>query len=325
LNTAIAHQPQAALLYRQRGRLYRQRQDYGVALGDIDRAILLQPPPRGRRRLAAEARELAEDHVARGQLLNRMDRLDDAVKACDAALALLPDFSKAHRLRAELFLELQRYREAIQAFDAYLEHGPATAEVFEALGLARMKLHDYAGAIDAYTEGLNLKPGRPLRYTLLAHRGWAYLIGGESPRLALPDFEAALQLDPGPAEAYAGRGFARVRLGDYLKGVADADRAVHRAPDDYRIQYQAARIYVQALVRVEADKAVMQERRRRELSQEYEVRALGLLRRVLDLVPAGQRARFWHEQAQKDPALDPVRRRDGFRQLAAVYAARIAK
>ena len=45
-----------------------------------------------------------------------------------------------------------------------------------------------------------------------AYRGWTHLVV-DAPKLALRDFELAIELDPKNGDAYNGRGFVRASLG----------------------------------------------------------------------------------------------------------------
>src|SRR5262249_20893751 len=181
--------------------------------------------------------------------------------ACDAALGLAPDNSEAHRVRISALMELRRYNEVLASADAYLARGKPIAEILEIRGLARQTRSDHAGAIADFNRALDLTPvGEPAgRSRLLNRRGWAYHYS-DAPRLALPDFEESLRLEPNQGDAYGGRGLARIRLGQWRPAVADAETAIRRARkagagstlDDARAEeaqvlFNAARIYALAV------------------------------------------------------------------------------
>ena len=88
---------------------------------------------------------------------------------------------------------------------------------------------------------------RPDRAALLSRRGWLYIVS-DAPRLALHDFEAAIQLDPSIADAYNGRGSARLRLGEHRDAVADAEKALGIGEPTSHLLYNAARVYALAAV-----------------------------------------------------------------------------
>ena len=123
------------------------------------------------------------------------------------------------------------------------------------LGVDRQQ---YSGAIADYTHAIELRldldPATKAR--LLDHRGWAYQLA-DAPRLALNDFAASLELTGDRPYALAGRGLARIRLGDWRTAVADAEASVRLAkassrdrvdPEALRQAYlNAARIYALAV------------------------------------------------------------------------------
>ena len=98
----------------------------------------------------------------------------------------------------------------IKAFDAYLETGKPLESVYRGRGLARSELGQYPGAIEDFTKALELHPTSAVQ----ANRGWTYRVV-DSPKLALRDFELAIELDPKNSDAYNGRSFARAKLGRY--------------------------------------------------------------------------------------------------------------
>ncbi len=114
----------------------------------------------------------------------------EALASFDAALALRKDHSLGQRLRAEALFRLGRFEEVIKAFDRYLETGKPLESVYRGRGLARAELGQYPGAIDDFTKALELHPTSAVQ----AYRGWMHL-AADAPKLALRDFELAIDLD----------------------------------------------------------------------------------------------------------------------------------
>lgn len=319
---AIQLQKGLAALYRNRARLQLQRNNPVAALGDFEEAIRLETIRRGKQNGRLEPKELqrlAEDHAERGVILYQQKHYADALQACDSALQIEPSLATAHRLRAGALLELKRYPEAVEAFDHYLTVGRPTPEIYELRGLAKSKLRQYPDAITDFTLALATEPQAPeaKRSLLYNDRGWAYLMAGDSPRLALHDFEKLIALNKDNGHAYSGRGFALAKLGKYLQGVEDAETALRLGPRDQRLYYNTARVYAQAVGKVDAE---TQERKRRELALRYEDRTIELLRKALETVPASQRGTYWWDQVMRDTAFEPIRKSPGFVKLSAEYA-----
>jgi eukaryotic-like serine/threonine-protein kinase len=305
LDQAILLEPTLASLYRTRARIHQLRRDEAAALADLDRVIRLES--------AAANPSLADDHLERGLLLHHRKDYPASLKACESALRLRPRDVKACRLRADALLELKRWPEALQALDDCLSYGPPDAAVFRARAVLRTRLGQYAGAQTDYTRALEIEPDA----ATYAARGWCYLVA-DAPRLALPDFEEAVRRAPESGDAHAGLGSSRVLLGDYRLAVADAEEALRRGPASPRHCYNVARIYAQAVALVENDPlngrpTIL------SLAGDWQQKSVQLLARALDMQSPDDAARFWRDVIQTDKALNPVRRSQGFKQLAGRY------
>src|SRR5262249_37858888 len=78
-----------------------------------------------------------------------------------------------------------------------------------------------------YDEAIRLAPGDAQAHY---HRGLAYYRSGDDDR-AIADFDAAIRLDPGSSAAYDGRGNAHDRQGDPARAKADHEQAARlRSP-----------------------------------------------------------------------------------------------
>jgi tetratricopeptide (TPR) repeat protein len=241
------------------------------------------------------------------------------VRAADRALGERDDLAGAFWVKGMALFRLGRYAEAVAAFDRCLEPGAPAADVYRARALAERELGRYPAALADCDRALALLP-RDSR--LHAVRGWLYL-AVEAPAPALAAFEEAIRLDPGNADAYSGRGHARVRRATSrwaLAGaVEDAEASVARAPRDRRLVYNAARIYAQAVGWLDGDwggSALTRDDRSR-----YHDRALALLGAALELTPPRDRPAFWKEEVQRDAALNALRASPRWAALAAASTA----
>ena len=295
MDEAIRLAPPQAGLHRNRALLHLGRGDDSAALADFEAAIRLAPKP---------GPALAGDQVRRGRILRARGAHAEALAAADAALAIRPADPEALRLRADALLALGRGPEAVAALDRYLAPPATDPDAHRKRGFERAKLADHAGALADYTLALAADPDSP---TTRARRGWSLL--NESSRLALGDFEAALKLAPADPDLHAGRGYARVLLGDTPGAVADAEEALRLQPPDAELRarlalaHNAACIYAQAAARVSHS---ADDRERQDLTLRYKDRAVALIRQALDLLPPAARPAYF-KQVAADPALDPIR------------------
>ena len=274
MHHAVQLEPGLAHLYRLRARLYLDRNEPVLALGDFDQAI---------ERENTNSPYQVDDYVERGRLLLASGRHADALHSFDAALALQMHHPLALRLRAETLFRLGRFEEVIKACDRYLETGKPLESVYRGRGLARAELGQYPGAIEDFTKALELHPTAVVQ----AYRGWTHLVV-DAPKLALRDFELAIELDSESGDAYNGRGFVRASLGLHREAVKDAEEALRLGPRTPRLLYNAARVYAQC-------------------PGPYRQRALELIQQALSLLPAEERQTFWSTHIRTDAALAAIR------------------
>jgi tetratricopeptide (TPR) repeat protein len=283
LDRALLLEPGLAHLYRLRARLHLERNEPTQALRNFDQAI---------ERENTNSPYQTDDLVDRGRLLLRGGKYVEALASFDAALALRKDHSPAHRLRAEALFRLGRFKDVIEAFDRYLETGKPLESVYRGRGLARAELGQYPGAIEDFTKALELHPTSAVQ----AYRGWMHLVV-DAQKLALRDFELAIELDSKNSDAHNGRGFVRASLGLHRKAILDAEEALRYGPPSPRLLYNAARIFALCS------------------GAENQQRALELVQQALSLLPGDQRHAFWSRHIRKDTALAALRRRPSFLEL----------
>ena len=296
LDTAVRIAPDQAALYRTRAHFHReredrQRSDLEAALRDFDRVIALEQP---------SAPFLADDHIERGRIHHENGGYLAALQAYDDALRVRANYGRALRLRGLTLLALRRYQEAERFFGKCIEQGETAIEVFSGRGSAREKLGNLPGAIEDYTLAIQRK--RDVQ--ILQHRGWAYVLL-DAWKLAERDFDEVIRRDQRHSDPCIGRGLARVMLGDYRRGVSDAEAVLRRGkPDTPVMMHNLACLYAQAAAQVKAD---ARQERRGALEALYRRQAIEALRQTLLLLPHEQRLAFWQKQMRPDPALGPIR------------------
>ncbi len=294
---AIAHRPDWAPLYRFRADVVLEIKaptpaQRAQALSDLDRAIRLEKP---------DNRVLARDHTRRGRLLAAEGRDVEALAACDAAIEQVRDYEEAHRLRLDVLLRLKRHDDVIRSCDALIAGGKASAAIYERRALARELSRDLAGAIEDFTSAMALGGDRP---KLLRRRGWAYIVA-DSPRLALHDFQEAIRRDPSNADAYTGRGLARLRQGEHREAIADAEKALSLGETTADLTFKAARVYALAAI-VVTSKARKNGQESVQLVGRYQERAAELLRQTIRRLPPDRRTSFVSDcHPQRPRPVDP--------------------
>lgn len=92
---------------------------------------------------------------------------------------------------------------------------------------------DYQGAVEAFTQLLQLNPKDGEAYY---NRGLA-LAQLEEYEKAIADYSKVLELNPEDVEAYDNRALARAQLEDYVGAIADYSQVLKRQPDDAEAYY----------------------------------------------------------------------------------------
>jgi serine/threonine protein kinase/Tfp pilus assembly protein PilF len=289
LDRAVELEPALAHVYRLRARLRLERREPALALADLDRAIA---------RADRSDPMHADDLIERGRLLMRDRKHAEALASLDAALELRGQSGPAQRLRAEALFHLGRFADVVTAIDRYVETGKPLESVYRLRGLARVELGKHPGAIEDFTKAMELNPTS----AVLAYRGWAHLACA-APKLAVRDFQLAIELDAANGDAYNGRGLVRLSLGKQSEAMRDADEAVRRGPASARLLYNAARIHAQGGTGSEA-------------------RAMELLLQAISMLPVTERSGFWNKVMRNDAALNNLQRHPQFMRLQAELSQR---
>eukprot|EP00128_Syssomonas_multiformis_P004931 Colp12_sorted_trinity150504_noHs@19569 len=103
----------------------------------------------------------------------------------------------------------------------------ATAEGFKATGNSLLTKGDIQGAIEQYTQAINVSP-HPVYY---ANRAAAYSKLNEHQK-AVDDCQEAVKLDPGYSKAYSRMGLAHFSLGQYEQSLSSYKKALEIEPNN---------------------------------------------------------------------------------------------
>jgi tetratricopeptide (TPR) repeat protein len=171
--------------------------------------------------------DYAEALLNRGNALAALGRADEALQSFEQAIKLRPGYAPALINSAQLLQRFGRRREAIVNFDrAFAVHQP-DADALVARGNTHYEMGSFAAALADYDRALKLRPDAAPLYN---NRGNALRELGRHEE-ALPAFDRAIALKPDYAHAYSNRGNAQVELNRQALGLADYDRALELDPD----------------------------------------------------------------------------------------------
>jgi tetratricopeptide (TPR) repeat protein len=213
-----------------RGESYRRKQQFDLALADLDRV------------LASPAGTAAEAHLRRWRAfaLRDLERFEEALADFGRDIELRPDNARSWACRAETLRLMGRYEDALLDIDRSVELDPASDWAIAERGAIHRALGAHEEALADFTRAIELDPANVwYRY----QRGYTY---EELERYeeALADFERALELEPANDWYIAQRGYALYRLHRYEEALADFTRAIELDPAYTWYWFQRGLIYM---------------------------------------------------------------------------------
>ncbi len=164
-------------------------------------------------------------------LASEDNRLTDARKTLEKALALDPKSPTALRQLGELELQARDYVQAAHYLKRAIEVHPDDATALFHEGQALEKAHDLGGARDALEASLKLMPGQFEARALL---GQVYL-GLKNPVAAEDQFEAALLLQSGNVEAQLGLADAQITKGNFAEAARSLEAVSKMQPKNAQV------------------------------------------------------------------------------------------
>jgi tetratricopeptide (TPR) repeat protein len=168
-----------------------------------------------------------EAYNARGTVLLRLMRYDDAVASFDRAIELKPCYPQAYNSRGNALQALRRFEEAVESYDNAIAMKADYAAAHSNRGNALQSLKRFEDAIESYGKAIALKPDYGDAYN---NRGVA-LKRLERFDEALQNFETAIALLPGRAGLHNNRANTLQELKRFEDAIASYDTAIALSPD----------------------------------------------------------------------------------------------
>jgi predicted TPR repeat methyltransferase len=162
----LAIDPNHAISWNNRGNAFLAVNRCEDAIKSYDMALAIRPDfpeARGNRkqalfRLQGSNSGFADSACAKGVLLMRERRFEDAIDAFDEALEVKPVFVEAMSNRATALSELKRFEDAVAGFDPVLTLDPSHAISWNNRGNALVALRRFEEAVESYSRALGLRP-----------------------------------------------------------------------------------------------------------------------------------------------------------------------
>jgi tetratricopeptide (TPR) repeat protein len=188
----------------------------------------------------AQKPDHAEAYNARGNVLRALRRFKEAVESYDKAIALKPDYADAYSNRGNALQGLRRLEDAIESYDKAIASRPDDAAAYNNRGTALKSLRRFDEALSSYDSAIAHLPDRA---ELHNNRG---NVLRELDRLdeAIAGYDTAVALRPDFAEAYSNRAVALTELKRFDEALASFDRALTLKPDHPEAIFNRAHLYL---------------------------------------------------------------------------------
>ncbi len=176
--------------------------------------------------------------IAAGNAAEDEGRPADALKLYDQAIAVAPEFARAHLNRGNALMALQDFDAAIKAFETAFRHDPALAGAQYNLGNAFARQRRYEEACSAYRRALSLKPEFVDAEVAL---GSALDELGKLEDAVL-HYRRALQAQPGLAPVYGNLGAVLIKQRQFAEAEACFRRALELDPQLTHLYYRLGNV-----------------------------------------------------------------------------------
>ncbi|TNE49966.1 MAG: tetratricopeptide repeat protein [Bacteroidetes bacterium] len=187
--------------------------------------------------LAEETKGVADADSEEKRLFDQAAAATDpfeAIYLLDQAIALKADYAAAYLERGRSKINIENvdeyradYKGAVADLTVYLQLRPKDPAGYVERGYAYRRLNEDAWALEDYNHAIRLDAGFADAYL---GRAWIYMKGFDYPA-ALRDLDQAIQLRPDFTEAYYWRGYIRLGMNDNELALADFDQVLGLQPD----------------------------------------------------------------------------------------------
>jgi len=246
-NKAIAIDPGYANAYNGLGNIYNRQHDFDQALSNYNKAIAINP-------------ENIDIYINRGICYAQHGDLIHALSDYDRAIAINPSYAKAYSNRGRIYLIQKKFTQAILDYNKAIDLDPAVAAVYLDRGVAYYNQGNFSQAMMDFNKAVTLKPDDHFTRIISeltqakdmgqsTHKvrpyinlGSAYYQQGDFIQ-ALSNYNKAIEINPGCADAYYGRGNVYSQLGDLPQALSNYNKAIEIDPGYTDAYYNRGNAY----------------------------------------------------------------------------------
>ncbi len=237
LGEAIKRRPKYAKAYVVRAKLYRSQGDYPKSIVDFSMAIALLPKRQDLYLNRSRSHQFAGD-------------LNAALEDIEKAVNIAPDDANVYFARGKIHDNMKQTKQAFEDLTRAIELSPRMDKAYARRAQIRLKHKDVEGALADIDEALRLNPYRSDYH---AKQGWIHAESGQ-PEMAEADHLRALGIDPRDPLVYFYHGMALTALGDGKASLEQFDKALALAPGFANAYCMRAELYFKSGHPVEARK-----------------------------------------------------------------------
>ena len=169
----------------------------------------------------------AADWLKKGLELRYRDKNNqEAMKACDKAIEIDPNFARAYAIRAAIYNDWGQHQQALRESEQAIKLDPNLSWGFNTRGWAYIGLLNYQKAVDDLNKAIELDQNYAYAY---CNRSWAYFMLKKYHQ-ALDDANKAVEIAPKFSTAYFRRGMAFASLNKFEDAIKDYDKAIELDP-----------------------------------------------------------------------------------------------
>ena len=169
----------------------------------------------------------ADIYIVKGNALSSLGKYDDAIKCYDQTIKLKPDDAMAYNNKGSTLNDLGKYDDAIKCYDQTIKLKPDDAMAYNNKGNALSDLGKYDDAIKCYDQTIKLKPDDAMAYN---NKGSTLNDLGKYDD-AIKCYDQAIKLKPDYVMAYNNKGSTLNDLGKYDDAIKCYDQAIKLKPD----------------------------------------------------------------------------------------------
>ncbi|WP_392530742.1 tetratricopeptide repeat protein [Nostoc sp. C117] len=167
----------------------------------------------------------------KGNVLENLGRLEEAIAAYDQAISINPEYHEVCYNRGLALISLGRLEQAIASFDQAVSIKPDYYEAWNNRGAALCSLGRLNEAITSFDQGLTIKREDPDGWY---NRGIALRNLGRLEE-EIASYDQTLKIKADDYKAWNNRGYALFSLGKLKEAIASFDQVLKYTPDDHEV------------------------------------------------------------------------------------------